>query len=725
MVTIVFALALGAIAVVSARQAGTPPSAGQAKTPSATYRVDINYVEIPAVVVDSKDRFVETLQQGDFEIYEDGRRQTLSAFSVVNAPVERADAPLVTNRVVEADVQTNAMPFQGRLFVILLDDLHIDAADTMPTRRAARSFIERQIGADDLGAVVCASGRSDVAQDFTANKSLLAAAVDRFTGRRLQSAAMNRFENPANQGARAAGASRSGGQVSADDLEAGERSYNARLTLSAIRRLSDGLSAIKGRRKALVLLSGGIDASIANITVAESSLERGSEPTLTTNLLPGAAAELQSDAADAMSAATRANVSIYAVDPRGLVGPGGADFRVYTEKLDPNLRMGTQALEDEIRQGHDSLRQLADSTGGFATVNTNNLGGAFDRIRQDNSRYYLLGYYPANDKRDGKFRRIDVKVTKPGLTVRARRGYLAARIANRAPKTTSPSVETAAPTVPAAVEEAINAPLAVPGLRLTAFAAPFRRSGGDSSVTLVLQVDGRDLRFKEANGRFDGALALSVIAVAPDGKVKASLGRTIAMPLKPESYKQVSANGIRIVEQLDLPHGRYQLRIGAQDVDSQLVGSVHYELDVPDFHAAPIAMSGLVLTSSLAGMVPLAPGSQLEQLRKQLPGPPTVSRRFRAGELLAVMAEVYDRDASLHTIDIVTTVTATDGRQMFRHDEARSSAERDANQGAYAYAARIPLAQLPPGLYVLKVEARSRLDAKLSVAREIQFEIVP
>ena len=84
-----------------------------------------------------------------------------------------------------------------------------------------------------------------------------------------------------------------------------------------------------------------------------------------------------------------------------------------------------------MRLGQDSLRVLSDETGGFAVVNTNDIAGAFERLVEENSSYYVLGYYPSNDRRDGRFRKIEVRVNKPGLTVRARRGYVAPR--GRAP----------------------------------------------------------------------------------------------------------------------------------------------------------------------------------------------------------------------------------------------------------------------------------------------------
>jgi hypothetical protein len=162
------------------------------------------------------------------------------------------------------------------------------------------------------------------------------------------------------------------------------------------------------------------------------------------------------------------------------------------------------------------------------------------------------------------------------------------------------------------------------------------------------------------------------------------------------------------------------------DTRNQRAGSVHYDLDVPDFQALPLSMSGLLLTSSLAGLVPTAAGNAVEDLRKALPGPPTVSRSFRVGEDLALMAEVYDTQGRVpHTVDITTSLRTDEGREVFRHDDPHSSVELGRNAAAFSHAARIPLKGAQPGLYVLRVEARSRLGNTLPVSREVMLRIVP
>jgi len=702
---------------LAALQAQAPPGGAQDRqAPAVTFRVDINFVEIPAVVVDRQGRFVEGLRQEDFEIFEDRKPQAIAAFSVVEKGTDRAGARLFLKQAAEPDVQTNAVPFDGRLYVLLMDDLHVEASNSARTRQFARTFVESQIGEGDLAAVVSTSGRPDVSQDLTSNRGLLLAAIDRFMGRALQSATLTRiddFNRPLRTGR--ATSSRGGGPPK--DTAADERAYNARLTLGTIRRLSESLAAIRGRRKAVVMFSEGMDAAIGNVTAGATQTDGAIFNA--SNLLPGAAGETQRDARDAISAAIRANVSIYGISPRGLDLEGGRADVAVPVGADPDLKMDVSSMELDRTRLSDSLFRLSSETGGFAAINTNDFSLAFDRIREDNSRYYLLGYYPADNARDGKFHTLDVRVRRPDVSVRARVGYLALK------KGAAPAVTTAGTkNIPPSLQEVLSSPLPVPGLRLTASAAAFSGTAPNALVTVVLQADGRDLQFKQTAGRYEGGLSISVIATDAGGRVRNSLTRKLTMPLRPESYEQVKTSGIRAVESLELPPGRYRLRIAAEDVNSLRVGSVHYDLEVPDFGSLPLSMSGLLLTSSLAGVVPTAPGGQLEKLRAFLPGPPSVARVFRTGEVLGLTAEICDRQSAAHTVDISTTVRSLDGREVYRAEEQRSSAEFASNTGVFRYSGLVPLKGLAPGLYALTVEARSRLDREVSARRDAPFEIV-
>ncbi len=484
-----------------------------------------------------------------------------------------------------------------------------------------------------------------------------------------------------------------------------QRSYNATMTLRSLRQLSDFMSGVRGRRKALVLFSEGIDYDVLDFINNKGT------------------SDVIQETREAIGSATRANVSIYTVDPRGLTTLAGTDasFAGGPIDADPALKLGSLGMQDEMRVQHDSLRVLAEETGGFAVLNSNDFVTAFQRIQQDNSSYYVLGYYPANERRDGGFRKIEVKVNRPGLEVRNRRGYLApsGRLPAAKPVTTKEGT-------PPVLREVLGSPLPVPGLRLTVGAAPFKGTPPNAAVSFVLYSDARDLAFKPKDGKYEAALDLAVIALDGNGESKGGLSHSLFMPLQPATYQQVLRSGLRVTSRLDLPPGRYQLRVAAVEPGSKRTGSVYYDLEVPDFTADPLMVSGLLLTSTRAAEAPTIPGTPGDALLKALPGPPTVSREFPSREELAVLAEIYDNETRTpHTVDITTTLRADDGREVFKHEDQRSSTELGGERGGYGYTARVPLKGLSPGLYVLKVEARSRLGKGTTAMREVQIRVTP
>jgi VWFA-related protein len=684
-----FLVRFATLLLVTAPVAGQPPPA---QPPGVTFRVEVNYVEVDAVVTDASGRFVRNLTADDFEIYEDGRRQKVTAFGQVDIPIDRVERPLFTRREIEPDVQTNERPFDGRLYVIVLDDIHTHPLRSVRVKRAARQFIERNLAANDLAAVVHTSGRTDAGQEFTSSRRLLVAAIDKFMGRKLRSSTLERID----EYERTRGIREGGSRVN-DPLEV-ERGFQARNTLSVLKNIADYMAGLHGRRKALLFISEGIDYDIYDVF----NNQYGST--------------ILDEAREAIAASTRSSVSIFSIDPRGLTGGEDESIEIAGLPDDASLGLGPGSIQEEIRRAQDSLRTLAEETGGFAAVNQNEFQPAFDRIVRDNSAYYLLGYYPTNSRRDGRFRKIEVRVTRPGLTVRARRGYVAPR--GRAPEPR----RVAEAGVSAPLAEALNSPMPLTRLPLRLFAAPFRGAAPNASVSVTLRVAAGDLKFVERNGVHEDTLDVLIAALDYNGKLKASDKQTLDLKLRPQTYEAVRRGGLRLMSRLAVPPGRYQLRVAVHERGAGLTGSVHTDIEVPEFDDR-LSMSGLILTARSAGFVPTARFD--DQLKAVLPSQPSTERQFTADDELALFVEVYDNVAGRpHRVDIVTTVTADAGRQVFRTEDTRESAELGGKTGGYGHTARVPLAGMDAGLYVLRVEARSRLGGD-TVFREISFEIVP
>jgi VWFA-related protein len=668
---------------------GTLASQGAPPAPQApTFRLNVENVEVDAVVTDRDGQFVRGLTKDDFQIFEDGKPQAISTFSIVDIPVERAQRPLNASAAIEPDVKSNERPFDGRIYVMVVDDLHTYFGRTPRVRAAAKQFIEQNLGANDLMAVVHTAGSSDASQEFTSNKRLLVAAVDRTQGRKLDSATITKTGEYFRQ--QSLGREAAGPLADPDDAE---RQTNARQSLEALRNVAEWFSTVRGRRKSILFVSEGIDYDITDFGSSGGSL-------------------IMDSTREALAAAARGNVSIYGIDPRGLTGLADESIEVGSFPDDPTLGLGTQSMQAELRLSQTSLRQLSDDTGGFAVVNKDDFATAFDRIVRDNSSYYAMAYYPPSDKA-GKFHKIEVRVRRPDLRVRARQGYVTSKPAT--PVKEKPGA--ANNPMPVKLREALDSPLPVSGLAMRVFATPFKGTAPNASVLLGVELRGRDLRLDPAD-----KVAVTYAVVDSVGKIRSSSTDTVAMTLKPDTKTRVAASGLRLLKRVELPPGRYQVRFAAHDTGGGTAGSVVADLEVPDFAKLPFSMSGIALTSATAVTEPTVRPD--ESLQTVMPGPPVAMRTFPQNDEVAFFVEVYDNHAAEpHKVDIKTTVTSDEGKVMITAEQARDSSELQGQRGGYGYAARLALKDLPPGPYVLTVSARSRLGDSPSAERQVPFTV--
>jgi VWFA-related protein len=678
------------IAALTPRAQQTPPRPGE--QPPVTFKVEVNYVEIDAVVTDQQGNFVRNLTKDDFQVFEQGKPQQVSVFSLVDIPVEKFDPPLYKTSPVEPDVRSNRKEFDGRVFVLVLDDLNTHFARSGRVKAAARQFIERYLGANDVAAVVQTGGTKASGQEFTSSRERLLRAVGTFMGQKERSATLEKIDDY--NRLRSMGSS----DLPRDPIEA-LRVHKARNTFIVLKNVSDYMAGIRGRRKAVVLFSEGVDYDVYD------------------QITNRYASDIQGYGKDAIAAATRANVNIYAVDPRGL---GGFDDtgELATVPDDVSLGLGIGSMQREMRIAQDSLRTIADETGGFAAINSNDFSSSFGRIIQDNSSYYVLGYYSSDARRDGQFRALNVRLKNSSLRVRARKGYVAPR--GRPPAGTPPPAGIAASI---AMREALNSPVPVTGLGITAFAAPLAGAAATkkASVLVVVEVEGSALKFKEEGGLFANDIEVAIAAMDEGGKARDGAKDVAQLKLRPETHAAVLKNGVRMTRRLDLPPGRYQLRIGARDGVGGLVGSVMYDLDVPDFSKESLAMSGMLLTSAFASRMPTA--SPDPDFKDILPASPVALREFPTGDQLAVAVDVYDnRAATPHRVEIRTTVTADNGTAVFSSRDERRTEELKGT-GTFGHVATIPLKGVAPGRYVLRVEAQSMLSNGGTAAREIEFRV--
>ena len=741
--------------VLAATTLQTSTVLGQAaQSPGVTFQVEVNYVDVDVVVTDEEGQFVAGLTREDFEVFEDGKPQKIETFSLVNIPVERPTEFAVEGRPVAPDTQTNRKPFDGRVYVFVLDDLDVSPMRSAQVRDEARRFVKEYMGANDLGAVVYTSGRSDAAQEFTTNRELLIQAIEKFQGRRMRSLSLDRLDayyqriafgynlrtepDPNTGDINSQDPAGWGRTSDPTELERGTRALSV---LDTLKNTAEFLASVRGRRKAVLFFSEGLDFPIRDVFGAHdaTSVIRASQ--------------------DAISTAARANVNFYTIDPRGLAGmtqdfmesaglasgagtPGPVLLVPGTNTPVSGITGasgGVFSVQDELLQefrlSQDTLRELAEQTGGFAAVNTNNVTPAFERIVDANSRYYVLGYYPPNHPRDGRFHKIEVRVKRPGVSVTARRGYAAprgrtaeerkrdeaARLAREARRPDGRRTSTPLLGV-------MTTPMQQTGLTFSVHAAPFKHTADEASVALAVEIDGSRLTYAAPNqkGQVSNKIELSFFGLNERGKALSAGWSELDLTLRPETRDRVAAHGVRVNPRINLPPGRYQIRIGARESVGGLSGSVFYDLEVPDFRKDKLMLGGLLITTPSVQQTPSIQPDAIAS--KLLPAPATSRREFPRSDVLAFYTEIYDNDTSRQArrIDVTVRLIAEDGTNIIvSRDELANGTSGEKPWESYGFAKQIPLKALAPGRYALKVEAAVRGQDTAPASREALITIQP
>jgi len=413
-------LAAGLSAQTPAPPTQTPATAAQEQKP--TFRVAVDLVTNDVVVRDDKGNFVPDLKKDEFEIFEDGVKQDVIQMTVVTGGrVTNVLAPPPPPPP-EGIILPPSRPrtdTSGRIFLFFVDDLHLQFHNTGRIRDLFKRISKELVHEGDMFGIV-SSGPSSIAIDMTYDKNRLEEAIKKMTGSELKPTDI--INGPSG----AEGPS--------------EVRYRAHVAFSTVYDLLTNLEQVHNRRKALVYVSDGYDFNPfqdarlglmdSNSPFAQNDIARsqnqmrsnnedGSNPNsdpLTSHQKQNevfADADLARELGELTRQANRANVTVYTIDPRGLVGMGDID-----EQVDP------QQWNEYVRKSQDSLRVIAEETGGLAVVNQNDFSKALKRIDAETSDYYVLGYYSKNPDATKRRRVIDVKVTRKNAQVWFRKEYV-------------------------------------------------------------------------------------------------------------------------------------------------------------------------------------------------------------------------------------------------------------------------------------------------------------
>jgi VWFA-related protein len=685
---------------------GQPPS----------FRSGVELVEITVVARDADGRIVRDLKQSDFRVLERGMPQRIAAFERVSIP-QALPSPRGPSLQAASDVASNDVVDERRVFVLVLDALHVASERTQAVRKHAIEFVEAHVGPADLTAVLSPGGLASATQDFTSDKPRLLAAIQQFAGSKIRSATVEVAEEEAARQRDPIAVALHNGKDPSDE----ERAGRAEALADVLDALARHLGRVAHRRTTVLLFSEGIDYDVSDVT---SRVQRYGSDIIRANKR-------------AVDGLMHANASVYAIDPRGLASSVGDHVESSVFNASPSVVTGP-SVEREYADSIRSLRHLSESTGGFAVVDRTDFTSAFTRIVEESSEYYVVGYTPETPGRPGDFRDITVQVDRPGVHVIARKGYAipspppapaavrqpeepAAPLALRDPfgRRGAAAPELVAPARTALAGD-LNALLASPlpttGLLLRVQAIPFRGDERKSVVDVVVEVVGRSLRFAERGGRFDERIELALMTV--DGSARAANGRsaTFDLHLTPDQYQGVSATGIRWISRLEIPAGHYQVRVAGRARQTAVSGLVTRDVDVPTFEGDRLYVSGVTITS-LPSVLAITQG--IARLASALKTPPSTSRTFVSGDQMTVAVEVYE-PSSIASAEVAALIEDTQG---VRTPVGRKIATGQHRTRLDPVVFVIDTKALGAGSHVLRIEATPATGGD-PVIHRVPFEII-
>ena len=505
--------------------------------------------------------------------------------------------------------------------------------------------------------------RLDVNQDFTTDRDLLKKALQSFSagnGQGFEEGSTGTTEGTAD----------TGGSFTADDTEF--NIFNTDRRLEALRSISASLSHVE-QKKSLIYVSSGMDRT---------------------------GIENQSELRAAINAAVRSNLSIYTLDIRGLQAlvPGGEAQSASLRGVSPYSGASTMNALNSNFTTQETLVTLAGDTGGRAFLDSNDFGKVFKGVQDDTANYYMLGYHSTNLARDGRYRKITVRLNQPGLKMEYRRGYYA-------PADFKHSTDEDR-------ERQLNEELAseLPSTDLPVYlAAAYFRIGNDRFfVPISLVVPGREIPFV-SNSTRDKA-TLDVIGEALDSTKRPVGDMRDTVKLAVNTSAQVKNKNVQYDSGFVLPAGTYHLKFVVRENQTGRMGSFETDLTIPDLKAEPLKMSSVVLSSQIQ------PASKRGKVANPLQRDgseiiPNVTHVFTSGQHLYLYYEVYDpgradakAKSSAGNIRILSNVAFFQGKAKAYETPLVETKDLNAqDRHAAIIQLDVPLTQLKPGFYTCQV----------------------
>jgi VWFA-related protein len=539
---------------------------------------------------------VKGLSQSDFKIYEGGKQQSIDTFDFesvdIATPLNEATVSGLAAGPTSSKAVVVAKPEDlrnHRLIVMFFDLASMQPEDLDRSVSAAQDFIGKKMQAADLVALVSLGDTLTVDQDFTADKNALINEIGVYNGTESQGFAQGADSNT-NQVEDTTG-------YTPDESEYND--LNTDRELFALRSISQSLAKIN-EKKSLLYFSGGISRDgIEN----EASLR------------------------SAINAAVRADLAIYSVDTRGLqaVGPLG-DASTGSYRGSSGYNAG--ALNNNMNQNfatQEVMASLSSDTGGTAFFDSNDFAPAFAKVQADTSAYYAIGFHSTNPARDGKYRKLTVKIDKPGIKLQYRPGYYAPADYRHSGKQDREQE----------LEDQLASDLPATDIAVYMDALYFRLDENRFYMPVSLVVPGSQIPFVQGGDKDKATLDI-IGAVIDDNKRPVGRVRDTVKLNLDQSLKARQKN-IQYTTSFNLPPGHYQLKFVVRENQTGSMGSFIADVTLPDMKKTPLKISSILLASQRE------PSKKDDPLvRNGEEYVPNISHVFRQDQHLYLLYEIYD-----------------------------------------------------------------------------------
>lgn len=651
--------------------AGSSPSSRQRSTvqiqtqPELTIRVGVDLVRIDATVTDQRGRHVPDLGIRDFEVFQDGRRQRISTLAYV--PADDSSLPTSGAATPPGIVRSPTANEVRRTIAIVVDDLGLSFESTYRVRETLRKFVDREVRPGDLVAILRTGAGMGALQQFTTDRRMLHAAVEHVRWNMMARV-------PAFQ---------------ADALDAFRNEVFTAGTLGAVQYVVRGVSELPGR-KSVVILSDGF-----RLTDADRRYGR-----------------VWDSLRSLVDSANRAGVVIYTIDARGLVTAGPA-------AEDGSSESSTARLVD-LQATQDGLDVLAADTGGLFLHNGNDLDGALRRTLEDQRGYYLIGYVPDGatfSARTPRFHSLQVRVTRPGLRVRSRRGFFG-----------RPDEARQVPIGAHRLMSAVTSPFSGGDIRLHLSSLFARIEKVGPVVQSYMHVDAKDLQFsEEPDGTRSAKIELLAVTFGDNGEVADQKGQRYTVRLSPERYAKALQDGFIYTLRVPIKRaGPYQLRMALLDVNSDRLGSATQFIEVPDLKKGHLTLSSVIVQGAAYQQPAAASDATKDGVEDVDPLASVTLRTFRQGSEVGYGCYIYNaRISSSHQPQLESQVRLyRDGTEVLRSGPRPVDIPTDPARQLFAGGVLKLGEAMTPGTYVLEIEVTDRLAKKHSRATQtVDFDV--